>query len=71
MKKEKRKLIKFSNYSLCVTLPKWIIKDLKWRKGDMVNMEVDEKVGTILISKGRSGRTENKKNNKENSYSRW
>jgi len=39
-KTEDRKLIKFSNYSLCVTLPKWIIKDLGWEKGDVVKMTV-------------------------------
>jgi len=52
MKKERRKLIKFSNYSLCVTLPKWVIKDLGWEKGESVEMSVDAKKGTILVSKG-------------------
>ncbi|MFA5158427.1 MAG: hypothetical protein WC451_04570 [Patescibacteria group bacterium] len=49
---ENRKLIKFSNYSLCVTLPKWVIKELKWGKGDVVKMLVDSKKGEILIKKG-------------------
>lgn len=53
MQTEKRKLIKFSNYSLCVTLPKWVIRELKWNKGDLVNMEVDSDGGTIRISKGK------------------
>lgn len=48
---ENRKLIKFSNYSLCVTLPKWVIKELKWVKGDTVKLLVDVKKGEILIKK--------------------
>ncbi|PIU24516.1 hypothetical protein COT12_00645 [Candidatus Berkelbacteria bacterium CG08_land_8_20_14_0_20_39_8] len=54
MKMEKRKLIKFSNYSLCVTLPKWVIKELKWQKGEVVNLQVDENKGEIVIKKGSS-----------------
>jgi antitoxin component of MazEF toxin-antitoxin module len=50
MEAEKRKLIKFSNYSLCVTLPKWVIRELKWKKGDLVNMEVDTENGKIIVS---------------------
>ena len=53
MEGEKRKLIKFSNYSLCVTLPKWVIKELKWKKGDVVDMDVNETKGEITISKGK------------------
>lgn len=71
MKKEKRKLIKFSNYSLCVTLPKWVIKDLKWEKGEIVNMEVNEKAGTILISKDRANKRKSKKGGGDSTYSRW
>ena len=51
MESENRKLIKFSNYSLCVTLPKSVIRELKWNKGDVVKMQVDEKKGEILITK--------------------
>lgn len=50
-KAENRKLIKFSNYSLCVTLPKWVIKELNWNKGDVVRLIVDEKKAEILIKK--------------------
>ena len=57
MEGEKRKLIKFSNYSLCVTLPKWVVRDLKWKKGDVVNMDVDEKNGKIVITKGKQSKT--------------
>jgi len=58
MKKERRKLIKFSNYSLCVTLPKWVVKELEWAKGDVVDMSVDAKKGTILISKEKLGKVD-------------
>ena len=47
-----RKLIKFSNYSLCVTLPKSVIRKLKWGKGDIVRLVVNEDKGEILIRKG-------------------
>lgn len=56
MDKESRKLIKFSNYSLCVTLPKSTIKVLGWEKGDIVKMTVDEKKGEILISGNKKSR---------------
>jgi len=49
---ENRKLIKFSNYSLCVTLPKSVIRKLKWGKGDVVRLVVNEDKGEILIRKG-------------------
>ena len=50
MEEEKRKLIKFSNYSLCVTLPKSVIRRLNWKKGDLVNLEIDSDSGKIIIS---------------------
>jgi len=70
MKNEKRKLIKFSNYSLCVTLPKWVIKELRWGKGDLVDMKVDEKAGTILISEDKKAKNK-KGGEKKEEYSRW
>ena len=60
MESENRKLIKFSNYSLCVTLPKSVTRKLKWDKGDVVQMVVDEKKGEILIKKAHVAKTENK-----------
>lgn len=54
MEAEKRKLIKFSNYSLCITLPKWLLRNLEWNKGDEVNVEVDELNGKLIISKSQS-----------------
>lgn len=50
MREEKRKLIKFSNYSLCVTLPKWVIDYFNWEKGDLVNLEIDSDSAKIIIS---------------------
>ncbi len=50
MEVEKRKLIKFSNYSLCITLPKWVIKKMDWDKGDEVDVEIDEDNGRLIIS---------------------
>lgn len=52
MESENRKLIKFSNYSLCVTLPKSVIRKLKWGKGDVVRLVVDESKGEITVRKG-------------------
>lgn len=66
MEADKRKLIKFSNYSLCVTLPKWVVKSLNWKKGDVVNMDVDAVVGKIIITKGKSKSIYNSKENKIN-----
>jgi len=54
MIEEKRKLIKFSNYSLCVTLPKSVITKLKWVKGDIVSMRVSEDTKEIVISKNKN-----------------
>jgi bifunctional DNA-binding transcriptional regulator/antitoxin component of YhaV-PrlF toxin-antitoxin module len=59
MESENRKLIKFSNYSLCVTLPKSVIRNLGWEKGNVVKMIVDEKKGEILIKKGNGKEKEN------------
>ena len=71
MQSEKRKLIKFSNYSLCVTLPKWVIRELKWDKGDIVNMEVDEEGGVIHISKGRGAKKSKSVSQKKENGLRW
>ena len=48
MRKEyKRSLIKFSNYSLCVTLPKTMLNKLGLDKGDEVNITMRR--GKIII----------------------
>lgn len=54
MIEEKRKLIKFSNYSLCVTLPKSVITKLNWVKGDIVSIRVSENTKEIVISKNKN-----------------
>ena len=53
MKKTKRKLIKFSNYSFCITLPKSAIDHLGWKKGDTVNVTFDEKAKKITVTKSK------------------
>ncbi len=48
MRKEyKRSLIKFSNYSLCVTLPKTMLNKLELDKGDEVTITM--KRGKIIL----------------------
>ena len=77
MEGDKRKLIKFSNYSLCLTLPKWLTRDLGWEKGDVVDLEIDSENAKVIISKGKI-KTEAKKSskkevgvNKKNTRYRW
>lgn len=50
---DKRRLIKFSNYSMCVTLPKWVIDQLEWQKGDVLTLVTDVKQGKITLSKDK------------------
>ena len=74
---EVRKLIKFSNYSLCITLPKWVIKKLNWEKGDEIFLSVNEELGEILIKKQKSSYKKTEKTindskiNSSNKKSRW
>ena len=53
MDSENRKLIKFSNYSLCITLPAGLVRRMKWEKGDIVKLVADEEKGEVLISKAK------------------
>lgn len=46
---DKRRLIKFSNYSMCITLPKWVIDQLEWQKGDELTLVTDVKHGKITL----------------------
>lgn len=78
MESENRKLIKFSNYSLCVTLPKSVIRKLKWDKGDVVRLVVDEDKGEITIRKGlrvpkekEFARSTGNMSDKKTSKARW
>ena len=53
MRKEyKRSLIKFSNYSLCVTLPKTMLNKLELDKGDEVIISM--KRGKIILEPTQS-----------------
>lgn len=47
----KRKLIKFSNYSFCITLPKKAVEQLGWNKGQEVDVTFDSKTKRIIVGK--------------------
>lgn len=47
----KRKLIKFSNYSFCITLPKKAVEQLGWTKGEEVDVVFDSKKKRIVVNK--------------------
>ncbi|MBI3261217.1 AbrB/MazE/SpoVT family DNA-binding domain-containing protein [Candidatus Berkelbacteria bacterium] len=40
-KKNRRRLISFSNYSICITLPKKALEELGWHKGTEVDINVN------------------------------
>lgn len=72
-----RKLIKFSNYSLCLTIPKSAVKTFGVGKGDIVEVEFDSKRRQIVIDLPKNSKSAPvvKKQDKENSKSdkslRW
>ena len=47
----KRKLIKFSNYSFCITLPKKAVETLGWKKGENVEVVFNSRSKNIVVSK--------------------
>jgi bifunctional DNA-binding transcriptional regulator/antitoxin component of YhaV-PrlF toxin-antitoxin module len=47
----KRRLIKFSNYSFCITLPKKAVEQLGWGKGEEVEVDFDPKTKKIVVSR--------------------
>ncbi len=51
-------MIKFSNYSLCITLPKWVITKLDWHKGDEVAVEIDAEGGKLIVSQNAKSKKE-------------
>lgn len=59
-----RSLIKFSNYSVCVTLPKHTLEELEWRSGEQVYITPDFEKRTLIISK--DSRLLRDKNNPDN-----
>jgi antitoxin component of MazEF toxin-antitoxin module len=66
MRKEyKRSLIKFSNYSLCVTLPKAMLTKMNLDKGDEVMITL--KRGKLVIEPAQ-GTTSNTKSNKNETW---
>lgn len=50
MAKNTRRLIKFSNYSLCLTIPKQAIIDYQLKKGDNLEIEYSAESSQIIIS---------------------
>jgi bifunctional DNA-binding transcriptional regulator/antitoxin component of YhaV-PrlF toxin-antitoxin module len=57
MTRTKRKIIKFSNYSFCITLPKKAIEALGWKKGQEVSVNFDPKSKKISIFRSRKADT--------------
>lgn len=51
-KSVKRRLISFSNYSTCITLPKKALEKLGWRRGDLVTIDVDFHRGEMRLHRG-------------------
>lgn len=47
----KRKLIKFSNYSFCITLPKKAVEALGWTKGEEVEVNFESRSKRIIVNK--------------------
>ena len=50
-KRTRRKLISFSNYSICVTLPKKALEQLSWHKGTEIVVEVNLDHRSMTLSK--------------------
>lgn len=51
-KSVKRRLISFSNYSTCLTLPKKALEKLGWRRGDVISVDVDFGKGQMVLRRG-------------------
>ncbi|MDO8513894.1 MAG: hypothetical protein Q7S37_05320 [bacterium] len=46
-----RQLIKFSNYSLCITLPKEYVDNLDWHQGDRIIFELAKEQNNLIMKK--------------------
>lgn len=46
-----RQLIKFSNYSLCITLPKEFIDNLGWLQGDRISFSISKDKNKLVLTK--------------------
>lgn len=51
-KSVRRRLISFSNYSICLTLPKKALEKLGWRRGDLISVDVDFGKGQMVLRRG-------------------
>lgn len=56
-----RQLIKFSNYSLCITLPKEYIDNLGWQQGDRVSFKLTNNKNDLILSREDSPKSETPK----------
>jgi len=50
-KKPIRQIIRFSNYSLCITLPKEFVDILNWCQGDRIKFQIDPQSQQLILSK--------------------
>ena len=46
-----RQLIKFSNYSLCITLPKEFIDSLCWQQGDRIYFRLENNKTNLILTR--------------------
>lgn len=60
-KSVKRRLISFSNYSTCLTLPKKALEKLGWRRGELISVDVDFGKGQMVLRRGGSRTIEGSK----------
>lgn len=60
----KRKLIKFSNYSFCITLPKKAVEALGWTKGEEVEVNFESRLKRIIVNKNSKTQVQKKSQQK-------
>lgn len=46
-----RRLIKFSMYSYCITLPKDFVSNLGWKKGDLLKIRANPTRDKLIVSR--------------------
>lgn len=52
----KRRLIKFSNYSFCITLPKQAVDSFGWKKGEELDVDFDGSTGRMVVTKPKNNK---------------
>ncbi len=53
-KRPVRQIIRFSNYSLCITLPKEFVDQLNWHQGDRINFQLNPQSKQLILSENNS-----------------